>query len=1306
MFALLSIVLSTIPQLQADTLPQIFSLSGPNESSTHTFSPREVTVIRWPSSSAPNLNAIAKIPTLSTDDMYNHFAVGDQGKVLKIKVTPWMNQILISSEMTIYPEYNFTGVSFANENVGWIVGYKRDNPDKWRGIILRTIDGGDTWSPQTSPSFPGNIQVPFLKVEAVDIETGWISCGNGYVLRTTNGGYTWRRTHKPLGEDHFGWFWGLHVIDSDNAWVCSDQTGLVAKTINGGDDWTCKKPGWEISPQDTSLVFNDLDSPEGFPDLIYISASNGKVVFTTNGGNSWDKYYPFHNTKSNCFFGVRCLFNDITPFVCGNYGIIVRNGLLHWWNDIELKDFSLKSIGGYVKSDGSNYIIAVGEGSGIVFSCDSLQVISIVEVRGYDGTVTPPWIEFDLYNPTGASYQNYPITWWWSRIGVDYGYGKQPRFFSPILAECDIPSGPGIFTFWYPFLDPYPYLYDERLYFLITRRDKGHHTSPNIAHARYFEYGPPPPIPNRVENLEVIDAENDHGGIVRANWNPPAQGNADFYVVNIRHGGYNGGLIGTTTNLYEYLPCPDGVDERYYVRTARLEEEVELFSSPEVTDWITSLDNVPPPEIQLLTGDYCSELDACTLKWNPISSASEPNLSGYWVCPVISGLDARINHPAPIQRNYYIEKVPEGFPRGDSWGFEVQAMDRSGNRYPWQGNYYFVYIPGRTTSTSPYATAFNQGRHLVRVPETKTLHLVYETNGKVMHSYSLNNGEQWSEEALGNGYFPSIGVDQKGLPWIAFLRDCDIVCKVKKSDGAWKERIVYDGNDTCWAGAPAIALGTIPDGVSPAPFAYITYPVYEGEGMPDMPAPGPHPSYYNCIKLSILDTVNIAHYSIDEGDADCPVCDPAIAVTPADLIHLVWQKGDEIYYTTNYDKISYDNFQQAQIQEKMNLSESPGVRSQHPFIESYGDRVFAAWKEGDPGEIYRRVRTITPGGITWQDPENISNSPSQESDYPVLATSDVVAYQEKVDDTNYEIYTWINGDLVNLSETDNPSKFPHILVEPPKPHEPEVLIDAIWTETITEDMLYEVKFKQYRHPINPDGFGEYISVTIGDSVASKYCEQRDGYIDYGEFSCDYDNSSLIYTIPYLNPVSNYLLRAVVYKEGSQSGKEEVYVDTTFVTEVSYAPYIPETVYILLPRETYANDFEVGKEIEKILGNYALLADLKVYEVSLPDSGGGGAQSAGSSRITRTVLYQNNPNPFKELTKIAFALPKESKVSLFVYNVTGRRVRTLIDEKMKPGNYNLKWDGKDNQNRNLGQGIYFYRLQTEDFKDTKKTVLLK
>jgi hypothetical protein len=529
---------------------------------------------------------------------------------------------------------------------------------------------------------------------------------------------------------------------------------------------------------------------------------------------------------------------------------------------------------------------------------------------------------------------------------------------------------------------------------------------------------------------------------------------------------------------------------------------------------------------------------------------------------------------------------------------------------------------------------------------------------------------------------------------------------------------VYDGNDsTTWAGAPAIAMGTIPvnsipPNYAPLDFAYITYTIYEGEEMPDMPSSPPYTSTYSCVKLSVLDTIDMENYSLDEGDGEKPVGDPAIAVTPADYIHIVWQKEDEIWYTTNLDVITYSNWKNIQMHESMNISESPEELSLHPFVESYGDKLYVAWKEGEPGEIYRRMRDLSSEQeMKWDDPVNISNSANDESDYPVLATSDVVvyqemAYQEELGDSTFDILAWINGDVENLSETENQSKYPNIIVEPPSLNSANIFIDALWTEELVPDTLYEARFLRYEYGDEQDDFCKYISVSVGDTAASPYCEQRDGRIDYGEFACDYDNSSLIYNIPYLNPKSNYLLRAVVYKEGSQSGQEEVYVDSTSVAEVTYEPYIPETVSVIIPKETYANDFEIGKEIEKILGNYALLADLKIYEVSLSDSSGGGGAQGNRTGIKRYVLYQNQPNPFKELTKIVFALPRECKVSLFVYNVTGRRVRTLIDEKMKPGNYNLKWDGKDNQNKKLSNGIYFYRLQTEDFKDTKKTILLK
>jgi photosystem II stability/assembly factor-like uncharacterized protein len=1317
--------LLAVSQHQADTIPVIFSLVGPNDASTHTFSPREVTVIRLPSSSAPNLNAITKIPTISTDGIHNHFAVGDQGKVIKLQVTSHMNQIQISGEMTIFPEYNFTGVSFASENVGWIVGYKREGLDNWKGIILKTTDGGNNWTPQTSPSFPGNIAVPFLKVQAVTDQPGdefvWISCGNGYVIYTKSGGFLWRLTHtKPLGGRHMGWFWGLHAIDSNTVWVCSDNSGLVAKTTNRGEDWECYKPGWEISPQDTSLIFNDCDALAFSSDSLFIAASNGKVVFTTNGGNSWEKYFPYYNIEFNYFFGIRCLFPD-TPYVCGNYGIITRKGsinypqLIHWWNDIDLKDFDLKSIGGYVKSDGSNYIIAVGEGSGIVFSCDSLQVISIVKVSSYSGS--PVLIQFDLYNPSAIPYENYPISWWWSRYEADFGYGKSPRFYSSIDGYCDIPSGPGVFTFeHWTWPNRYPYLYQEMLYHLITRRDKGHHTSPNLSCATYTT-GDPPPWIGWPAYMTVEDNLNDQGGIIRSDWGPPVGGGeADFYVVNHYPNypfwtKYNGGLIGTTTNLFKYLPCPDGVEKWYYVNAAIVEGGNEFFSDHEISECITAIDNLDPPEIEGLYGDYCPELDACTLKWNSISPTIEPNLSGYWVCPDI-GQDEIINHPAPHLPNYYIESVPAGHSRPFEWGFKVQAMDRSGKRGPFQQNYFRITVP-RPPSTSPYATAFNQGGHLVRFQEDQKLHMAYETDINIVYSYSENNGENWYSEELSKGLFPCISVDQKGLPWVAFWRDGNIICSIKKPEGNWKEITVFERTGlTTWAGPPAIAMGTIPDNASPQPlaFAYITYTIYEGEEMPEMPAPQPYPSTHSFIKLSILNETDIVHYTIDEGDAEVPVSDPTVAVTPADLLHLVWQKGDEIWYITNLDQITYESWQSAQMQDKMNISDSPGTPSQHPCVESYGDKVYAAWREGketDPGEILRRIRDINEDGVSsWGPKENISNSPDRESDCPVLATSDVVVYQEKIDNENYEIYAWINEDYVNLSETDKSSKYPHIVVEPPQPTQPEILIDAIWTEEIRTDTLYEVKFKRYIHPTNPEDMGEYLSVTTGDSIASPYCEHRDGFVQYGPYSLDYANSSLIYNLPYLHPKSNYLLKATVYHALTGRWREKLFSDSTLGADVYFNQYTPTVISILLPKGSYANDFAIRKEIQKFVGRFAVITDFKIYEVSLPDSGGGGAQSAGSERVLKTTLYQNTPNPFNTMTEISFGLAREGNVSFSIFDASGRMVRRLMNNRLKPGNYNLRWDGKDDMKKNLAQGVYFYRIKTEDYTATKKMTLLK
>jgi hypothetical protein len=103
------------------------------------------------------------------------------------------------------------------------------------------------------------------------------------------------------------------------------------------------------------------------------------------------------------------------------------------------------------------------------------------------------------------------------------------------------------------------------------------------------------------------------------------------------------------------------------------------------------------------------------------------------------------------------------------------------------------------------------------------------------------------------------------------------------------------------------------------------------------------------------------------------------------------------------------------------------------------------------------------------------------------------------------------------------------------------------------------------------------------------------------------------------------------------------------------------------------------------------------------------EAAGSNPTqvpTSYALNQNYPNPFNPSTEISFALSADSHVRLSVYNVLGQQVRTLIDEDMTAGNKSITWDGRSDNGSPAASGIYFYRIQANDFVDTRKMTLLK
>jgi len=97
---------------------------------------------------------------------------------------------------------------------------------------------------------------------------------------------------------------------------------------------------------------------------------------------------------------------------------------------------------------------------------------------------------------------------------------------------------------------------------------------------------------------------------------------------------------------------------------------------------------------------------------------------------------------------------------------------------------------------------------------------------------------------------------------------------------------------------------------------------------------------------------------------------------------------------------------------------------------------------------------------------------------------------------------------------------------------------------------------------------------------------------------------------------------------------------------------------------------------------------QVVEVSLNE----GEIEAHVARPARFELSQNAPNPFNPSTTIRYGVPHDGDVSLVIYDATGRFVRELVNRSIPVGFHMVIWDGRDNAGREMGSGVYLYRLQ--------------
>ncbi len=153
------------------------------------------------------------------------------------------------------------------------------------------------------------------------------------------------------------------------------------------------------------------------------------------------------------------------------------------------------------------------------------------------------------------------------------------------------------------------------------------------------------------------------------------------------------------------------------------------------------------------------------------------------------------------------------------------------------------------------------------------------------------------------------------------------------------------------------------------------------------------------------------------------------------------------------------------------------------------------------------------------------------------------------------------------------------------------------------------------------------------------------------------------------------------------------VDNSSVSEVTISPFVMEKPHheLMFIYNTRSNPDQIAhdKTMPEFEGVTIAFAGL-----------------AGQNLPTVFALEQNYPNPFNPTTDIAFSLPSPSSVELTVYNVIGQQVTTLVSEDMPAGNHTVTWDGRNSRGGAVSSGVYFYRIQAENFVETKKMMMLK
>lgn len=387
---------------------------------------------------------------------------------------------------------------------------------------------------------------------------------------------------------------------------------------------------------------------------------------------------------------------------------------------------------------------------------------------------------------------------------------------------------------------------------------------------------------------------------------------------------------------------------------------------------------------------------------------------------------------------------------------------------------------------------------------------------------------------------------------------------------------------------------------------------------------------------------------------------PSISVS-GQTVHVVWyddRDGNlEIYYLRSTDAgLTWGT--------DLRLTTNSGS-SWYPSMDVFGSIVQVVWTDNRDGnnEIY--YKRSTDAGINWDPVVRITNSTGS-SIFPSIFTAGLITHIVWHDerDGNGEIYynrslnagvTW--GSDIRLTTNTAETGYPCISVSGTVAH-------VVWEDYV--DGNYEIYYR--RSPDNGQNWDAALRLTNNSAISN--------------------NVSIATSGPQLHITwtdTRNGIQAIYYKASTNSG-------TNWSSDLKL-----NSGNLFADRSSLCLS---GNTIHVVWYDFRD-SDFEIYYKRNPTGNPVSVTNINSEIPESFSLTQNYPNPFNPVTNIEFSIPNTGLTKLVIFDAAGREIETLVNSDLNPGTYKAEWDASK-----INSGVYFYRLTSGNFTETKKMILVK